>query len=163
MDKEQKFKKAFEVSKDQIYRLCLGFMGNHEDADDLFQEVYIKVWNNLDAFREESQITTWIYKIASNTALLHVSKRNKATALTSTQKPEDLHLPELENTTRYTDKDLKRLYQAIATLKERDRIIIGLLFENTKYEEIAEIVGISTSHVGVRISRIKKTLAKILS
>jgi len=70
INKEQLFKQTYEQSKDKIYRLCLGFAGNNSDADDLFQEVFIKVWNNLETFRNESSINTWIYKIATNTALL---------------------------------------------------------------------------------------------
>jgi len=72
-NKEKYFKQIHEQSKDKIYRLCLGFMGNSIDADDLFQEVLIKIWNNLETFRKESNINTWIYKITTNTALLTIN------------------------------------------------------------------------------------------
>ncbi len=162
INKEQLFKQTYEQSKDKIYRLCLGFAGNNSDADDLFQEVFIKVWNNLETFRNESSINTWIYKIATNTALLHVSRKNKFNKRISYLKPEDLNLEIKESDPSYTELEFKKLYQAISELKERDRIIISLLFENSSYSEISEIVGLSVSNVGVRINRIKKTLTKKL-
>ncbi|HED07458.1 MAG TPA: RNA polymerase sigma factor [Ignavibacteria bacterium] len=162
MNKEQLFKQTYEQSKDKIYRLCLGFAGNNSDADDLFQEVFIKVWNNLETFRNESSINTWIYKIATNTALLYVSRKNKFNKRISYLKPEDLNLEIKESDPSYTELEFKKLYQAISELKERDRIIISLLFENSSYSEISEIVGLSVSNVGVRINRIKKTLTKKL-
>ena len=76
-NKTDQFKSVYNQSKDKVYRLCLGFVGNSTDADDLFQEVFMKIWNNIEAFRGESHINTWGYKIASNTALLYVSKRRQ--------------------------------------------------------------------------------------
>jgi len=160
INRKIKFKNVYEKSKDKIYRLCLGFTGNKMDADDLFQEVYIKVWNNLESFRNESNINTWIYRIATNTAILFVSKRTKLNKKN--------HQIELENVTFtnedtdhiYSDKKIMELYEAISNLKEKDRIIISLLLEKNSYSEIAEIIGIKISNVGVRINRIKKTLTK---
>jgi len=74
-NKEQEFKQIYEQSKDKIYRLCLGFMGNKTDADDLFQEVLIKIWKNLKTFRNDSNINTWIYRITTNTALLTLNRK----------------------------------------------------------------------------------------
>ena len=161
-NKEQYFKEIYEKSKDKIYRLCLGFMGNKTDANDLFQEVLIKIWNNLDTFRKESNINTWIYRITTNTALFTLNKKNK---LTQKKKNYEATIPHytsqnLEN----NDKELqiKKLYTTISTLKEIDRIIIGLLLENCSYNEIANITGLKPSNVGVRINRIKKILNKKL-
>ena len=77
-NKEEFFEQTYNRLKDKIYRLCLGFMGNTSDADDLFQEVLIKVWSNLDNFREESSINTWVYRITTNTALMSINKINKS-------------------------------------------------------------------------------------
>nr|WP_321227666.1 RNA polymerase sigma factor [uncultured Psychroserpens sp.] len=161
-NKEQIFKQVYEQSKDKVHRICLGFMGNKTDADDLFQEVLIKVWNNLDTFRNESNIDTWIYRITTNTALLTLNRKTKLN-----KKEIDYHLNiphyETENLNS-TDKEqeVKKLYKAISLLKEIDRIIIGLLLENCSYDDITNITGLKTSNVGVRINRIKKTLSKKL-
>lgn len=160
-NKEQKFKQVYEKSKDKIHRLCLGFMGNKADADDLFQEVLIKVWNNLDTFRNESNINTWIYRITTNTALLTINRKTKL----NKKEVGYLNLPNYEQETSNPtakEQEIKKLYKAISLLKEIDRIIIGLVLENCSYEEISNITGLKISNVGVRINRIKKSLIKKL-
>jgi len=161
-NKEQIFKQVYEQSKDKVHRLCLGFMGNKTDADDLFQEVLIKVWNNLDTFRNESNIDTWIYRITTNTALLTLHRKTKLNKKEIEYRPNIPHY-QAENTSS-TDKEqeVKKLYKAISLLKEIDRIIIGLLLENCSYDDISNITGLKISNVGVRINRIKKTLSKKL-
>ncbi|MGQ1908249.1 RNA polymerase sigma factor [Marinifilum sp. RC60d5] len=160
INKKAKFKNVYENSKDKIYRLCLGFTGNKMDADDLFQEVYIKVWNNLESFRDESNINTWIYRIASNTAIVFVSKQTKLSNKNDQIEVENMILVNDNSESLYSDKMIVKLYQTISNLKEKDRIIISLLLEKNSYSEIAEIIGMNISNVGVRISRIKKTLTK---
>jgi RNA polymerase sigma-70 factor (ECF subfamily) len=160
INKKVKFKNIYENSKDKIYRLCLGFTGNKMDADDLFQEVYIKVWNNLESFRDESNINTWIYRIASNTAIVFVSKRTKLNNKNDQIEVENMTLVNENSENLYSDKMIVKLYQTISNLKEKDRIIISLLLEKNSYSEIAEIIGMNISNVGVRINRIKKTLTK---
>lgn len=161
-NKEHYFKQVYKDSKDQIYRLCLGFMGNKTDADDLFQEVLIKVWNNLDGFRKESNIKTWIYRITTNTALLTLNRKTK---LKQKQANYPEHLPHYDDdsdNSHNNQQEITKLYKIISTLKEIDRIIIGLLLEDCSYDEIATITGLTTSNVGVRINRIKKSLNKKL-
>lgn len=159
--KDEEFKQIYKNSRDKIYRLCLSFVGNKSDADDLFQEIYIKVWNNLGSFRKESNINTWIYRIATNTALVQLSKTNKSNKKYSTIKSESL-IKELEDkeTNPYSEEKISKLHQAIFSLKKTDRIITHLLLEGNSYSEIAEVTGLSISNVGVRISRIKIALAK---
>lgn len=161
-NKEQYFKQVYEQSKDKIYRLCLGFMGNSYDADDLFQEVLIKVWNNLENFREESNINSWIFRIATNTALLTLNRTSKLNEKEVDFKPNIYHYEAEKTYSTNKEQEVKKLYNAISTLKEIDRIIIGLLLESCSYEDISIITGLKTSNVGVRINRIKKTLNKKL-
>lgn len=159
-NKEEFFEQTYNSLKDKIYRLCLGFMGNTSDADDLFQEVLIKIWNNLDNFREESSINTWVYRISTNTALMSINKINKSKSKYTNQLPDNLK-NEISQVNDIVQQDkVKQLYQAISSLKEIDRIIISLLLEDNSYKEIAEITGISISNVGVKINRIKKILSK---
>ncbi len=162
-NKEQHFKQVYTQSKDKVYRLCLGFLGNAADAEDLFQEILIKVWNNLESFRAESTINTWVYRIATNTALDYLNRNKKAQKRSSHLEIENLRSKTLEDQPFYEEEKINHLYQAISTLKEMDKIIISLLLDQCSYSEIAEITGISISNVGVRINRIKKALAKKLN
>lgn len=161
MNKKEQFAIIYRDRKDKIYRLCLGFTGNHVDADDLFQEILLKVWQNLAAFRNESSINTWIYRIATNTALQFVGRRNKKRNL---HVPVDLqHLPaESSATGNVVQEQVEHLYKAVSELREMDRLIIGLLLDGNSYKEIAEITGFSVSNIGVRINRSKKILKKKL-
>jgi len=116
-NKQKYFEEVYEANKDKIYRLCMGFTGNAVDADDLFQEIVLKVWMKLDSFRKESAISTWIYRVATNTALVYVNKKNKAAKNISDTIPEALAI-------QHTDRDLSKehqlnqLHRAIAQLKE---------------------------------------------
>lgn len=157
--KEQYFKKVLTQSRDKVYRLCMGYTGNRMDADDLFQDISIKIWQNLDSFRQESSIDTWIYRVATNTALLYVRKKNSAHQKSSMMTVET-DLIELDSVaTHDIEDDLIHLYKSISSLKEMDRIVISLVLEGHSYLEISDITGISVSNVGVKISRIKKALA----
>ena len=159
-NKEQNFEQLYIELKDKIYRLCLGFMGNPTDADDLFQEVLIKIWNNLDNFRKESSINTWVYRITTNTALFSLNKINKSSRNHTNLIPENLITENNQGNTLFEQDKINKLYEAISSLKEIDRIIISLLLEDNSYKEIADITGINISNVGVRINRIKKILVK---
>lgn len=156
------FEEVYEVNKDKIYRLCLGFTGNPVDADDLFQETVIKIWHNLDGFRHQSQVSTWIYRVATNTALLYTHRKkrldNKLTQITSKQS--DIEAQEMDLT---NEQQINQLHQAIAKLKEIDRIIISLVLEGNSYQEIAEITGLKANNIGVKVNRIKKQLKRYLT
>ncbi len=162
-EKEKLFNEVFKENKDRIFRLCYTSLNNKDEVDDLFQEVMANVWRSLDGFRNESKISTWIYRITVNSALLF-NKRYK----TKSGRFQNLEPHELEEMhagspfEKSLDDDLKNLHKAIAELGKQDRIIIGLFLEGTSYEEISEIVGISQNYVGVKINRIKTALAKTM-
>lgn len=160
--KEAQFEGIYRDHQDKIYRLCLGFVNEKEFAKDLFQEIMIKVWKHLDSFKGESEISTWIYRIAFNTALTF-SAREKRKEEKHTEMPENLDLTEPENHAQEQEIRILRLYQAIGEMQELDRIIATLLLENTPYKTIAEISGISENYVAVKINRIKTALTQKLN
>ncbi len=150
------FENIYQTYQDQIYRLCLGyFSGNSHLAKDTCQEVFIKVWQNLDRFKGDSKISTWMYRIAVNTCInvLRKSKNNRKTL--SLQ--EDLIA---EEATSKTEDQLQAMYNCIAQLKPKDRSVILLVLEQKSYEEISFIMGISENNLRVRIHRIKDKLSK---
>lgn len=161
--KEEYFTQVYEQNKDKIYRLCLGFTGNAFDANDLLQEIVIKIWNNLNSFKGESQISTWIYRIATNTAILYSKRKGKFDTKFPLLKSDNEGIALQEEDLSSREKEINQLYAAIASLKEMDRILIGLLLEENSYQEISDITGLSLSNVGVRINRIKKKLNKKLN
>ncbi|WP_256010108.1 RNA polymerase sigma factor [Desertivirga xinjiangensis] len=157
LNKEALFKEIFQTNSKKIFHLCYGYTGDAEAANDLMQETFLKVWQNLDKFRNQAMISTWIYRIAVNTCLswLRVEKRQQKDELTDSiieNKQEDL-----------SDKNeqVALLYKCISQLEENERIIITMVLDEVPYTEIAEISGISEGNLRVKIHRIKLKLTDI--
>lgn len=147
------FETIYNQYWDRIFRLCMGYVNDEELAKDLCQETFIKVWKNLSSFRGDSAITTWIFRIATNTCLRQI-ERNKIRV--SSKLNEDLAEEKLPD----KESQIKLLYRFISELPEVDRIIISLELDNIKQSEIAQIVGLSPGNIRVRIHRIKEQLTK---
>jgi RNA polymerase sigma factor (sigma-70 family) len=151
------FKSVYDLNYIKVIRLCLGYTnGNMSLSKDLAQETFIKVWQNLDSFRNESSISTWIYRITVNTCLIELRKK-KDVRLSN-------HLNHLEMSSPdfFDDKEvqLKKLYQCIRKLKTENKSIILLELEGLPQKEIAEVMGLSHDVIRVRIHRIKNELTK---
>lgn len=161
--KEQRFQELLTENKEMIYRLCYAYLYNKDDVEDLFQEIMINIWNNLDKFRNEAKISTWIYRIAVNSALMHNKKSQKHRSIYSNIDSE-IGKTILDDSEEMKEKEhrIEELRKAISQLKKQDRLIISLVLEGVKYEEIAEIMGMTMSNVGVRINRIKSNLFKMM-
>jgi RNA polymerase sigma-70 factor (ECF subfamily) len=137
----------------KVYRQCMGYMNDHDAAKDIAQETFIKVWQQLPKFRNESSISTWIFRIAVNTCLRRLENDKRM--------PKSEFPPEMaEEVTVSNEPQVQFLYQCISELPEVDRIIITLELEDLKQKEIAKIVGLSESNVRVRIHRIKEKLTR---
>ena len=153
----QDIKHIIQQHQDKIYKTCLGFTGNSEEAKDLLQEVCINLWLGLEKFNQQSTISTWIYRITINTCLMYKRKKRIDTVglLTIQERP-----IEQDSSNDKSATDLKLLQQFISELLEKERIIIILYLENLSYEEIAEVTGMTINYIGVKINRIKKLLTK---
>ncbi len=136
-----------------IYRVCMAYLNDPDQARDLCQETFISVWQNLSSFREQSKISTWIFRIATNNCLraIEKSKKVKISGLPA-------ELPFIQEETK--EAKLNFLYRCIAELEETDRIIISLVLEDLPQEEIAEVTGMGYSNIRVRIHRIKEKLTE---
>jgi RNA polymerase sigma factor (sigma-70 family) len=154
--KKEKFTAIYQQHHAKVFRLCKGyFNGEEETANDTVQEIFIKVWQHLDSFRNESMVSTWIYRISVNCCLLHARKP-------SVKKEIHLeYLPDVaqEEYNQVTEERLRKMYSCIGQLEEVGKLIILLVLEGVEYPEIAGVVGISEDTLRVRIHRIKKTLA----
>ena len=152
-ERERLFEELFQKHKAPLERLCFAWLNTPAEVEDLFQEIMSNVWNALPKFRGEAQASTWLYRIAVNTALLHRRKRRPSEALPELPDPAvDTH-QSLEDRER-----LAALRRAIAVLPEQDRLIITLLLEGLSYKEIAEVTGLTVNYVGVKVSRIKQAI-----
>lgn len=155
---DNQFKDIYSKYSQKVHRLCLGYTGDTMQADDLLQEVFIKVWENLEKFRGESQMSTWIYRIAVNTCLLHLRSNKKQTKVNV----EDFG-SKISDETNEKEAQIQLLYKCISELNETDRLIITLLLEEVPYPEIAEVTSISEGNLRVKIHRIKQQLSTIYS
>ena len=155
--KDSLFKEIFDANSKKIFHLCYGYTGDKDSANDLLQETFLKVWQNLDKFRNKSLISTWIYRIAVNTCLTYLRSEKR-------QAKEEL-TPQLAETRReeFSEKNeqIALLYKCIAKLEESERIIITMVLDELPYPEIAEISGISEGNLRVKIHRIKQRLTDL--
>jgi RNA polymerase sigma-70 factor (ECF subfamily) len=141
----------YKVYWQKVFRLCMGYLNDHEWAKDIAQETFITIWQQLPKFRNESSIGTWVFTIASNHCLRQIEREKR---IPKTEFPVQIEDKLQSN----DDTKMQFLYKCIAELKEIDRIIISLELEDIKQTEIAAIVGISEANVRVRIHRIKEKL-----
>ena len=164
IEKEKLFAKMFNENRAKIYRLCYAYLIDKSEVDDLFQEVMINVWNNLGKFRGDSKLSTWIYRIAVNTAFMFNRRTKKSKSLFSNFIPESASCDNQSsrNEKVQTETLINQLHQSIQGLEKQDRIIITLVLEGLKYNDIAEITGLSINHIGVKINRIKPVLLKLM-
>lgn len=156
MNQEQLFTDLYQSYSPGILKICLGYTGDRSLAEDLLQEVFLSVWNNMHKFRQEASWSTWIYRIAVNTCLTYL--RKKKAPLVDVAVEILGALPEEPGT---KEQDIQLLYTCISRLPEADRLIIGLVLDDKPYEEIAAIIGMNVNNLRVKIHRIKKQLTEI--
>jgi RNA polymerase sigma-70 factor (ECF subfamily) len=142
-----------------IYKVCGLYCDDPEDRKDLFQEIVLQIWKSLGSFRNESALSTWMYRIALNTAITHLRKEKKGI----TKVPlVEIDTPAL-NDNDETEDLMRQMYKAIEHLDKIDKSIVLLYLEDKSYDEISEITGLSRSNVGVRLNRIKIKLSTTLT
>lgn len=157
MAKEELFKKVFETNSKKIFHLCYGYTGDDDAANDLLQETFLKVWQNLDKFRNQAMISTWIYRIAVNTCLTYLRSEKR--------QAKDELTPVMADTIQeeFSEKNARvaLLYKCISKLEESERIIITMVLDEVPYAQIADVSGISEGNLRVKIHRIKQKLTDI--
>jgi len=143
-----------------IIKICRAYTNTQEDFEDYYQEVCLQIWRSRDSFREQSEWSTWIYRLSLNVCLtLLKKKKNNHQQFASDYLPVEL----TEDNHAFADEPINQLYDAIRQLTEIDRAVILLYLEEKSYQEIAEIIGTNPNNIGVRIKRIKERLKKLLN
>ncbi|MDB5158028.1 MAG: polymerase sigma factor SigM [Mucilaginibacter sp.] len=156
-EKEIVFKQIFEANSKKIFHLCYGYTGDDDAANDLLQETFLKVWQNLDKFRNQAMISTWIYRIAVNTCLTYLRSEKRQAKDELTPLIAETKIEEVSEKT----EQVALLYKCISKLEESERIIITMVLDELPYPEIAEISGISEGNLRVKIFRIKQKLTEL--
>ena len=156
-DRERIFGEWLAGHKGILFKVVHAYAYEHADRQDLFQEITIQVWRSVDAFRGDSSVPTWMYRVALNTAMAWTRKEGRHQR---GKEPLD-ETAGLLTTSSAEGRDprVEWLYRQIAQLKDVDRSVALLLLDGFSYKEIAAIVGLSESNVGVKINRIKTALA----
>lgn len=156
MTQQDQFTSLYKSYSLGIKKLCLGYTGDAALAQDLLQETFIAVWNNMQGFRGEAKWSTWIYRVAVNTCLTQLRKKKET--MVDIENSHFIMLPDDVNT---REQEVQLLYKCISQLPETDRLVITMVLEETPYEEIASITGITENNLRVKIYRIKKQLTQI--
>jgi len=142
-----------------IIKLCRAYTNSQADFEDYYQEVCLQIWRSKENFREESEWSTWVYRISLNVCLtLLRKKKNNVQHFVSDSLPTD----QTEDNHAFSDESLNLLYDAIRKLSEIDRAIIMLYLEEKSYKQIAVIIGTNFNNIGVRVNRIKMRLKILL-
>ena len=160
-DLEDKFLIDFEKNQNIAHKICRIYTTDREAHNDLFQEITIQVWKNYSKFRGDSKFSTWMYRVALNTA---ISLYRKSTRQPKTQDFNDVVYK--IQTIDYDDTEevqLKALYKAIHRLNDIDKALIFLYLEDKPYKEISAALGISNVNARVKMNRAKEKLKNILN
>lgn len=139
---EQAFRAILKTYKEKIYFHVRKIVIDHDDADDVTQEAFIKIWRNLDKFRGDSKLYTWLYRIATNEALtfLQKKKRDKSVSIDDNEMLVARLTSPRSDSYLSGDEIQMKLQRALLELTDKQRVVFNLkYFENLKYEEIAEI------------------------
>jgi RNA polymerase sigma-70 factor (ECF subfamily) len=155
-EQKQIFGEWLAQHKGIFFKIVRAFAFTPHDQDDLFQEISLQVWKSIPDFRGDSKPSTWIYRVALYTATTWVRNEKKY--------PQTQSITDVEHTLTITsqphDERLDWLYEQISQFDPIDRSVCLLLLDGFSYKEIAALLGISESNVGVKIHRIKQQLRR---
>ncbi len=157
---EREFLQIIKNNQGIIHKVCNIYCDEQEDRNDLFQEIVAQLWRSYPSFREESKFSTWMYRVALNTAIT-TFKKTKRRPDQNRLTYENFQIKDEAYDTE-TEDNIKLLHRAVSQLTGVEKSIILLFLEEKKYEEIAEITGITQNYVRVKMNRIKKKLKKFM-
>ena len=160
--REAIFKRWLQQHTGLVFKVARTFAPSDADRDDLVQEILLQLWRSLPRFEGKAKESTWIYRVALNTALAWHRSENKRrtaqsplTAIEEVPEPDDLAAREREEL-------VATLYAAIRRLPKVDPALVLLYLDDLSYREMAEVLGLSETDVGVKLNRARKTLAELM-
>ena len=152
-EQKETFGQWLSSHKSLLFKVVRAYAFTRDDQDDLFQDICIQVWRSVPNFRNESALSTWLYRICLNTAFKWIRKEKRYNVHAREHVEHILYESPAEQ-----DERLDWLYAEIKQLDEVDRSITLLMLDGYSYKEMAEMIGLSVSNIGVKINRIKKHL-----
>ncbi len=151
MASEKEFISLLNQHQKIVYKVCNLYMDRHADREDLFQEITLQAWKAYGNFRGDAKFSTWLYRVALNTAITYFRKEKKKPEIFST----DIIPEQQEERDSLIEEQVKAMYAAIGDLSKIDKAIIMLYLEDYSYADIGEMMGITANNVAVKMSRIK--------
>jgi RNA polymerase sigma-70 factor (ECF subfamily) len=160
---EQRFRQCLADHANIMWKVVRAFAVGRQDQEDLLQETALQLWRSLPAFRGEAKTSTWIYRVAFNTALMW--KRNEKRRHAKHESFINFNAVEAtsgEHAASLNGDMVEQLYTAIRQLPVLDASLALMHLDGLSYREMSEVLGITESNVGVRLNRIRKQLAEML-
>tara|TARA_R110000850_G_scaffold6374_1_gene24959 strand:- start:994 stop:1488 length:495 start_codon:yes stop_codon:yes gene_type:complete len=158
---EHSFVEQLETNQNIVHKVCRLYTNNQDAHNDLFQEITIQLWKAFPKFRGDSKFSTWMYRVALNTAITLYRKKKRRI---KTQEFDSIEFKikavEYDDT---EEQQLKLLYNAVKELNDIEKALVFLYLEDKNYKEISETMGISEVNARVKMNRIKTKLKTILN
>ena len=154
---EAEFLELIQKHQGILHKISYAYANKGFTKDDLNQEMILQLWRSFEGFKEQAKFSTWMYRVALNTAISLTRKTNLFVETSITHSP----TYEIESSYEFSE-EVKVLYKAIAQLDKLEKAIVLLWLEEQSYQEIADTVGLSVNNVSVKLVRIKKKLADIM-
>jgi len=153
---QEEFVRQIQTNQGIIQKICRFYCQTQPDREDLFQEIVIQLWKALPKFQEQSKFTTWMYRVALNTAISDFRKKKRTVPVAD----EEIGWTDVKSELTDVEKEqrLNALYAAISRLPEIDKGIVMLYLEDKSYEEMEDILGMNANNLRVRMNRIKEKL-----
>jgi RNA polymerase sigma factor (sigma-70 family) len=159
--KQTHFLQLIEENKGILFKICKIYQDDPEDQNDLLQEMTLQLWLAFDSYRGESKFSTWMYRVALNTAIVFFKKQKR--------RPDNEKIPigfdQAEESTLAGEKEeqLSVFYKAVQQLNKVEKALVYLYMEDVPYDDIAAGLGITPINVRVRINRLKTKLKEIIN
>ncbi len=157
--KEQEFLSRIEQHKGILYKVSKMYMDNRDDQEDLFQEIICQLWKANDSFKGASQFSTWMYRVAINTAIVFLKKEKRKV---DKYEIASENVKEEEDDSHIKESQLNHFYRAVQKLDKIDKAIIFYQLEGFSHREIGENLGISEGNARVKLNRAKEKVKEII-
>ena len=156
---EKQFEKDIRENELLIHKVCRMYAYTNDDRKDLFQEIVIQLWKAYPKFNGEAKFSTWLYRVALNTAITGLRKQRN---FITSYEPASLNVNISDDNYSETGEErLQQLHKAIEQLSQVEKAIVMLYMEDKQYDEMEDILGISQGNLRVKMNRIKEKLREL--
>jgi RNA polymerase sigma-70 factor (ECF subfamily) len=159
LTKEKEFAQLIKSNQGLIIKVSRLYTNTLEDEQDLFQEIVLQLWRSYHTYKGDAKISTWMYRVALNTAITLFRKKTKSPV---TDELQDLHYKNFIDFDEDKEQQISLLYKVIKMLPNIERAIVTMYLDDLPYKEIAENIGITEGNARVKMNRLKKTLKELM-